>query len=371
MLARARSPRSALVAAVGAVLVAATAAGAAGRIANGPVLVETASRSGATKLVVVDGSKRAAVATTGTFIDGPAWSPDGAWLAYVSEAKDKSVSLWVQRFDVPDRRRIALAPVACPGTSCAAISYAWGPADELAVAFADAGGWHLQVRGLDGSLLRELSPRRAPDVTYRNVSWSPDGRWIGFTRYAGVEGTAGCCVNEYDVVRPDGTALRTVFKAADPIHDTPVVRWSPDGTRLALATEARATADPALAILDVPAGNLHRLRRFAGGTVPAWSPDGQSIAFSALVPLRGGLFMRRLVVADTSGKPERMLAAPGSLVDVTWAPDGTRLLVTVAPGPDAAANEVDVLRTTGGPASTVYRVGRASAIRDAEWAPRS
>jgi Tol biopolymer transport system component len=186
-----------------------------------------------------------------------------------------------------------------------------------------------------------------------------------------VEGTATCCVNEYDVVRPDGSGLRTVFSAAEPIHDTPVVRWAPDGTRLAFATDARAAGDPALAILDIPSGTVHRLRRYpAGGSVPSWSPDGRRIAFAALVPLRGGFFMCRVVIAAPDGTPQGTLAAPGAPVDVTWSPDGARLLVTVAPSPDAQAREVHIVHPTGGTASAVIRLPHGSGVLDAEWASR-
>ena len=81
--------------------------------------------------------------------------------------------------------------------------------------------------------------------------------------------------------------------------------------------------------------------------------------------------MRRVVVADAAGTSQRMLAAPGAPVDVVWSPDGTRLLVTVSPSPDAEAREVDILRATGGTgtASAVLRLPRGSERLSAQWAP--
>lgn len=80
--------------------------------------------------------------------------------------------------------------------------------------------------------------------------------------------------------------------------------------------------------------------------------------------------MRRVVIAAPDGTPQGTLAAPGAPVDVTWSPDGARLLVTVAPSPDAQAREVHIVHPTGGTASAVIRLPHGSGVLDAEWASR-
>jgi Tol biopolymer transport system component len=93
--------------------------------------------------------------------------------------------------------------------------YAWSPdARKLVVA--------TQRRGISRILLLNLRGKRLADLTptakhpranrYRFVTWSPDGRWIGFERFR-EEHRYGCspCIDEYDLMRPNGSGLRRVF----------------------------------------------------------------------------------------------------------------------------------------------------------------
>ena len=104
------------------------------------------------------------------------------------------------------------------------------------------------------------------------------------------------------------------------------VRVSPDGGRLALATEADVFT------YDVGRGILSRLTTDpASDRSPIWTRDGQRIIFRSTRVRFPALFWRP---ADGTGRDEQLFTRK-DLVDLypsSWAPDGTQLLFTEAPG---------------------------------------
>lgn len=103
--------------------------------------------------------------------------------------------------------------------------------------------------------------------------------------------------------------------------------WSPDGTRLAFASEINEDADnpgPGLAWLASVGGQPERLLRSPGSgnwEFPmSWSPDGQWVAFAQT---RAGT-SRDIVLLPTSGarQPTGFLATPADEAGATFSPDG-------------------------------------------------
>jgi Tol biopolymer transport system component len=104
------------------------------------------------------------------------------------------------------------------------------------------------------------------------------------------------------------------------------VRVSPDGARLALATQADVWT------YDFMRATLTRLTTAAASDrSPLWTPDGERIIFTSVRAGSPELFRRP---ADGTGRDERLLTRPTDLVDLFasgWSPDGRQLLFTEVP----------------------------------------
>ncbi|NEA63410.1 alpha/beta fold hydrolase [Streptomyces sp. SID12488] len=116
----------------------------------------------------------------------------------------------------------------------------WYPsasADGTEAAFiCDRGGVpQLWAGPVDGSEVRLLDS--SPDPV-KEVSWSPDGRWIAYTTApGGGEHTRVLCV------RPDGTGRR-ILAGADPGSSAYLGCWTHDGSAVAVTATAHAHLDP-------------------------------------------------------------------------------------------------------------------------------
>ncbi|ORM24289.1 PD40 domain-containing protein [Williamsia sp. 1135] len=122
------------------------------------------------------------------------------------------------------------------------------------------------------------------------------------------------------VMNVDGTGLRQVTPTlGDDTTDTRYANFaalSPDGTRLAYTRGGKF-----IEVVDLPSGATTTVHD--GGYQPVYSPDGSSIAF---VSSGSG----NVKIMDADGSDVRIVAREESASQVTFSPDGSRLIFNVA-----------------------------------------
>lgn len=148
----------------------------------------------------------------------PQWSPTGDAIAFISE-RDGNTELYIVTADGLRTRRLTRDPApdeafqwAPDGRRIAYVSYRAG-ADPTSIGIGNA---EIRTVNVRTGRIAQISNHPAWDG---DPSWSPDGRWIAFTRRAGY--------GEIGVMRSDGSEKRLLRGAVSAPFNDCCASWRP------------------------------------------------------------------------------------------------------------------------------------------------
>jgi TolB protein len=184
---------------------------------------------------------------------------------------------------------------------------------QIAYVSARGGNKEIWVMDYDGANERQLTHLRSIALTPR---WSPDSTRIAFTCYTPYRGVTSAQICDYSM--PSDRLL--AFPRFRGTNSAPA--WSPDGSQLAFSSSQGG--DPEIYISNADGGSLHRITFAAGvSTSPAWNPKtGKQMAF---VSDRGGSPVLYTSDADGSNVQKLNLPDMGYVIDPAWSPNGQLL----------------------------------------------
>jgi Tol biopolymer transport system component len=152
----------------------------------------------------------------------PAWSPDGALLAFSSDV-DGDFDLYIVDADGSNLSRL---------TNLSGDEHvpSWSP-DGHTIGFGTSGGesgpFSIRLVGVDGTGMKTLITTGQRWEWVSGPIWSPDGSTLAFGATEGGYGGAYA-------MDPDGSNIRLL---TDGEGDDSVTEWSPDGTRIAMVAD--------------------------------------------------------------------------------------------------------------------------------------
>ena len=259
--------------------------------------------------------------------------PDGAVVPAFMSAAPPGIDL--RRPELPTRTRPTIV--------------LWAAAALVVIA---AGTFVAYRAGIDGIRPLATTPLTSYPGDERDPALSPDGSRVAFA-WNGEEGVESG--NQFDVYVQDATGGAAPMRLTNHPANERSPAWSPDGDRVAFV-RCGAGGECGVFVVDAGGGATRALIEGEDLDIEdlVWSPDGEMLAFSARRG-RQGAFSLHLLALDGS-RPKRLTSPastyPGDLAPA-FSPDGQRLAFvrTALDG----RQDVAVVSVEGG---TVRRVAR-------------
>ncbi|HJQ23482.1 MAG TPA: protein kinase [Blastocatellia bacterium] len=199
-----------------------------------------------------------------------------------------------------------------------------------------------------GTPLR-LTTNPAPEFS---PVWSPDGRFLAFLRQSS-ESSGVYLIPSLG--GPDRRLAETFPKPATFIEHC--LDYSPDGKLLAVSDKGSQQEPFSIFLLSTESGEKRRLTAppagSLGDSVPAFSPDGTSLAFVRAVS--AGVF-DIYIIAVTGGEPRRLTFDNAQVKSLAWTSGGREIVFTSSRG--GSISNLWRIPAAGGRAERVVGVGQ-------------
>jgi len=270
---------------------------------------------------------------------GPAISPDGKWIAFLSTRSVFSTDLFLADGETGKIVHKLTSTASDPHFSSLQFIYSAGGWDatsqQIAIATVVDGRPALAVfDAASGDKKREVTIPELDEIF--NPTWAPDGHAVCFT---------GMTRGLTDLFVYDFTASKLNRLTNDAYADLQPA-WSPDGRRIAFATDRFSSTlktldigQYRLALIDPENGHVEQVRAFTNGKNinPQWSPDGRALFF----------------ISDRDGIPNlyRVVIDSGDVAQVTHVATGLSGITSSSPA-------MSVATETGVAAFSVYEGGK-------------
>ncbi len=176
----------------------------------------------------------------------PAWSPDGARIAFTGSP----MGIYVMNADGSNKIQLTNASIDQSTT--------WSP-DGTRIAFGHTAAGAVFIMNSDGTNQKKLVNGGVP-------SWSPDGSRISFSNGFGI-----------GIVYADGSGVRNIVLPRVPF---PGFGWSPDSSKLVVGMSDNSTFGISIYTVNADGTGLTRIENTSGGGTACFSPDGTRIVFS-------------------------------------------------------------------------------------------
>ena len=241
---------------------------------NGPRIAYAGGAPSHIHVINVDGSGDTQITTSAGNDSNPAWSPDGARIAFSTpDSENRHIGIAVVNADGSDPRLLF--------SDETFLDYfpAWSP-DGSRIAFTAGGGDAVDVMNADGSARHRLVTKSGGE-SYGHLSWSPDGSRIA------VQSTrprdSGHVREEIWVMNADGSNfVRLTTNEVEDNHPD----WSPNGLSIVFGREGVQGGVYSIK----PDGSGEKRLIFDsftfGVSSPNWSRDGQQLAYQTLFGLK-------------------------------------------------------------------------------------
>lgn len=310
----------------------------------------------------------------------PAVSPDGSRVAFVVREpadpkrpdRPRDSDIWVVPADGSEPPRpFAASPKA-------EVRPRWSPDGRYLAFLSDRGAPaegeeeatpQIYLLRTDGGEAVALTTAEGEVQDFR---WAPDGKSLAYIatdplteaeRRKAKEKDDAVHVDHGDhyarlwVVGLDDHRARQVLRQDVQVAD---FAWAPGGDELAVIIASTPRVDDAwaqkLVVVRLASGEVLRTLSDRAYGAPRWSPDGKTLAFLELTPQR---LANRLVLVDAGGGSPRPLVDdyPGTISDIAWTPDSKRLIAGGTEATRAKLVRIDVASGGVTPVADLYGDG--------------